>query len=101
MYRKLRLGVWFLHTFLKRYFLVLSGGIVLGVAVFGLIPLITRSLSIIRPTQNIGLVGRHTLTTLPKVVESKLSIGLTTVDSSGVISPGLADSWEISEDGKS
>ena len=101
MYRKLRLGVWFLHTFLKRYFLVLSGGIVLGVAVFGLVPLLTRSLSIIRPTQNIGLVGRHTLTTLPKVVESKLSIGLTTVDSSGVISPGLADSWEISEDGKS
>ncbi len=65
--------------------------------------LVSKSYTLIpqlKTTRHIGLIGRFTVTDLPSSIMQKISLGLTTVDSFGNVSPGLASSWEVSSDGK-
>lgn len=48
----------------------------------------------------VGIVGAYTVDTLPPVVLSKVSRGLTYVASDYTVKPDLAKSWEIKNDGK-
>ncbi len=50
--------------------------------------------------ETIGLVGAYTQDTLPREVVSKLSSGLTTLGEDGSIKPGLAETWETLDNGK-
>lgn len=50
--------------------------------------------------ENIGLVGKYTLSNLPLEVQSLISQGLTCISSDGSAVPCLASSWEVSDDGK-
>lgn len=50
--------------------------------------------------QSIGLLGSYTIDSLPNFILSDLSFGLTTVDNSGKVSPKIAKSWRIEDDGK-
>ncbi|HUW21897.1 MAG TPA: ABC transporter substrate-binding protein [Candidatus Bathyarchaeia archaeon] len=53
-----------------------------------------------RKPVKIGLVGKYTLADLPDEVIKYLSQGLTTINNDGSVSPALASSWDISQDGK-
>lgn len=57
-------------------------------------------ISFFRRQQKIGLVGRYNLSNLPYEITSLISYGLTIPLPDGSIEPGLAQSWEIRENGK-
>lgn len=48
----------------------------------------------------IGIVGNYTLQTLPKEIESKITMGLTRVSQEGEALPGGALNWQIKNEGK-
>lgn len=48
----------------------------------------------------IGIVGNYTLQTLPKEIESKITMGLTRVSQEGEALPGGALDWQIKNEGK-
>lgn len=50
--------------------------------------------------QRIGLVGKFTVQELPDEIQGLVSAGLTEINEDGSVSPGLAASWEIKNDGK-
>lgn len=53
------------------------------------------------PIQRIGVVGEFTPSTLPRIIQQKISLGLTTIDPNGSPLPALAQSWEATQSGKS
>lgn len=58
------------------------------------------SISLLRKQQKIGLVGRYNLSNLPYEITNLISYGLTIPLPDGSVEPGLAQSWEIRENGK-
>lgn len=58
------------------------------------------SLSFSHNQQKIGIVGRYNLNNLPYEITSLISCGLTVPLPDGSIEPGLAQSWEIRDNGK-
>lgn len=74
------------------------GGLVLFIVGIQLAPFISARVQT-KPT-SIGKVGLFTPTNLPLEVQRFISIGLTDVDTQGIASPALAESWSISSDGK-
>ena len=58
------------------------------------------SLNPIKRQEKIGLAGRYNLTNLPYEITSLISYGLTIPLPDGSVEPGLAESWEVRENGK-
>ena len=50
--------------------------------------------------ENVGVVGAYTTENLPMSIVSKISKGLTSVDSSYNIKPAIAKSWQVKNNGK-
>jgi peptide/nickel transport system substrate-binding protein len=100
MYKKIRYYFRFLSALISKYFPFLVAGIFLSVCAILAAPHIIKRLPTFRFTKRIAIVGRHTLTDLPSAITQKVSLGLTSVDPSGKPGPGVAKSWEVSEDGK-
>jgi peptide/nickel transport system substrate-binding protein len=84
--------------FLKFKSLILLG-IVVGIVLFFLIKLLGPTL-FMQKGKTIGLVGKYRTDNLPISILSMIGEGLTTVDESGVVGPGLADSWETPDVGQ-
>lgn len=93
----LRFYFFFLQSFLRRWFKVIIGIILILIA--GLIarPQLKR---LRQPTLRVGLVGQYTPESLPLSVKQLISQGLTKVEDNGQIKPQLADDWQISDDEK-
>ncbi len=100
MWRKLRYTARLIYTFVRRYFYLLLIGIFLGVAGFWLTPRIINLIPKIRPTQTIGLIGLFQQNDIPEVILKQVSIGLTQLDEQGLPYPGLAKSWQVSDEGR-
>src|SRR5258708_45310 len=85
-------------AFVNRFKLLFLVGIGVGLLAFlGLtyiIPFIGMK------TEKIGIVGEYTIYKLPDSVLSLIGSGLTKLDSSGQVNPGIAKSWETSDSGK-
>ena len=82
----------------KQKKLIIVSGLV-GIISFFCFPKIIRWL-VIRQTQRIGIVGRFTTANLPLEIQHLLSDGLTCLAEDGSISPCLAASWEIGNEGR-
>ena len=100
MWRKLRYTARYLHLFVKRYGLLLVVGVILGGLGFWLFPRVINKLPKIRSTQSIGLIGRYDQNSIPEIILRQVSIGLTQIDEQGHPYPGLAESWQTKDDGK-
>lgn len=100
MYKKLRFAARFAVSLVAKYRLAIVIGLVVGALSFFSFPLLLTRLPVLRPTQKVGLVGRYTISDLPPNITSKISIGLTILSPSGQTSPGLADSWQATDSGK-
>lgn len=50
--------------------------------------------------ETIGMVGRFSTEDLPLSIQYEISMGLTSIDGTGNVLPGLAQSWYSEEDGK-
>lgn len=84
---------------MRRFSLHLFLGIAFGVLVFLLRDKIAPNITISQ-TERIGIVGRYTTGNLPLPIQSKLSMGITTLGLDGSPEAGLASSWEYKEDGR-
>ncbi len=73
-------------------------GLLVSVALGQLYPFIMQQW--FTPVDRIGVVGDFTPTTLPLSIQEKLSFGLTSVAEDGSAGPGLAESWEATDSGK-
>ncbi len=100
MYKKIRYAAWFASALLKKYRVHVSVGLLIGAVSFIGLPWLIRHVAIFKPVQQIGIIGRVTSAELPLSIQRRLSIGLTTISENGTASPGLAKSWQVSEDGK-
>jgi peptide/nickel transport system substrate-binding protein len=99
MYAKLRYLVRLTIAYIVRFRGIIIISAVLGVFVFVTILFLTRYLY--TPTvERIGMSGRYYSDNLPESVLSLLSDGVTHVDDAGYIEPGLAESWETPDKGK-
>lgn len=99
--KKIRFYFRLTTVIVKKYYLTIILGAVLG----GLLAfLIYSSYAIIvnnlRSVKKVGLVGQYSLTNLPDIIQKQLSFGLTNINDSGEISPGIADTWKVSDDNK-
>ena len=100
MTRAIRQMVWFVSAFFTKYKHIILASFFLaalgGVLAIGILPRLPKP----KAVQYIGLVGRFNLSQIPSEVESKLGVGLTTINERQEPSPGIASRWEILEGGK-
>ena len=89
-----------LKAFLTKYYLPVFLGAFLGSASFFLAPKFLPVIPKFRDTYIIAQVGRYSLLDLPLSLQSKISLGLTTLTPDGMPAAGLAKSWSIDESGK-
>ena len=100
MFKTLRRYYWVAQGFLARHLAIIvkTTGIVLAaVAIFFFF---ARYLPTPKNTLRIGRVGKYSLEALPADIQSTLSVGLVSLGVDGKVSPGLAKSWTVSDDGK-
>jgi len=105
MLKKLRFAWWLTKAFLLRHGKTIVRTIVISVfvALAGL-KILPKVLEIIKPSRQlstIAIVGKFRFNELPAAILLKLSMGLTQIDETGRAMPGLAQSWTVSDDGKS
>lgn len=89
-----------LKAFLTKYYLPVVLGALLGSTSFFLAPRFLPLVPKFQDTYVIAQVGRYSLSELPIPVQSKISIGLTTLTPDGMPAAGLAKSWSVDESGK-
>ncbi len=102
-FKRRRLLIWLLRAYLKKwrrtiFISFLSGLVVFFILKFGVnyfVPLIPFT-----QRESVGVVGSYTSDSLPFFILSKVSRGLTRIDSDQSVKPDIAKSWEIKDNGK-
>lgn len=99
---KIRLVFWFLSALVRKYFSIIILSSFISVLTFLLVKAIYPSIQpFINPyTEKIAVIGSYNPSNLPLTIQSLISSGLTSVTLEGSASAGLADKWEVSQDGK-
>ncbi|TXH00452.1 MAG: hypothetical protein E6P95_03520 [Candidatus Moraniibacteriota bacterium] len=100
MFKSIRRTYWLAQMFIKKHLKVIIQSTSIVLAILVTIILFARYLPTPKHTIKIGRIGKYTLTTLPKDLESQVAEGLVDIDDTGLVTGVLAKSWEISEDGK-
>lgn len=98
-----RLLFWLLKAYLKRWGKTIIFSFIFGlIAFFGILKLVLFLIPKIPVGQNesIGVVGTHTVATLPPIILSDLSRGLTKIEKDGTVASDLAHTWEVKDNGK-
>lgn len=92
--------IWFVKGFLKKYSLqiLISLAVTVAIAIVG--NTVIKRLPQSKAHYRIGIVGQFGAGQLPPYIISYLNAGLITLDNSHQPQPGLAERWEIGDDGK-
>lgn len=90
----------FLIAFLNKFKLFLILGTFFGIIAFLVTTQVAQIFPVFSRGEKIGIVGRFTTDTLPLSIQSEVSLGLTILDEENNALPGLSDSWEYQEEGK-
>lgn len=101
-FRQGRFFYWLIKELTDKYTKLFVIGIILG-AIFFISVKKLSSLSPIeigRNVERIAVIGDYSVTDLPSSVLSLMSIGLTTLETNGSPSAGIAQSWEATDSGK-
>ncbi|MBI2008250.1 hypothetical protein HYS82_01190 [Candidatus Amesbacteria bacterium] len=100
MPKSFRFYLRFISALIGRHNRELAIGLFLGTAAFLILPQILRRLPPVRTTRSIGLVAQPTLSNLPLFIQNQVSLGLTSLDDTGLPVPALASSWTATDSGK-
>lgn len=95
-----RNSYWFVSGFVKKYKRQLLGSFLLAVVMVFVMIRVLPKLPQQKKNLYVGVVGRYTLNQLPVDVERSLGPGLTTLDEKLRPAPGVAEKWEIEDEGK-
>ena len=100
--KKGRFFYWLVSGLIRKYYKQIIIGLFVGVILVTISKdaLIALERILSRNTLIIGVVGDYSVSTLPNDILSKISYGLTTLDESGNVLPGLASSWEATKSGE-
>lgn len=100
MFKTIRRYYWVTQGFLSRHSKIIfrTTGIVLACILTFF--LFARYIPSPKDTIRIGRVGKYTYETFPLDIQNMMSRGLVTLSEDGKVSPDLAESWEIQDDGK-
>src|SRR5258708_2001994 len=91
---------WYISTFVRKHGVLVLASIVVAIIVFSLALPIMLKLFDFKKKSYVGVVGRYTLTTLPRNIQDEISLGLTKIADDGSAVPSLAERWLIDDDGK-
>lgn len=96
---KLRYYLRLISAFLKRFKALIVVGILIGVVTFFFFRYLGPGL-FGSNVERIGVAGRYQTETLPLDIIEQISDGLTKVNEQGLVEPGIAESWETPDGGK-
>src|SRR5690349_19259933 len=96
----MRLYYWYISTFIRKHGVLMLLSVIGAVIFFSLVfPIFLRTFEL-KQKNYIGVVGRYTLTTLPRFIQDEVSNGLTSISADGTPVPALAERWSTEDDGK-
>lgn len=100
MFKTIRRYYWVTQSFLARHskIIIRTTGIVLSLILIYFI--FARYIPTPKHTTRIGRIGKYSYETFPADIQSLISKGLVSINPAGKVSPGLAKSWEVRDDGK-
>lgn len=100
MIKKIRERIWFVKGFFKKYSLqvLISLGVTVFIALVG--NFVLQKLPQSKASYRIGIVGQFGSGQLPPYITNYLNAGLVTLGPNHEPQPGLAEKWEISDEGK-
>lgn len=91
---------WYVSAFFKKHGVVVLASIVIAILFFSIsLPFVLRFLEFKKKTY-IGVVGRYSITSLPREIQEEVSSGLTKIQPDGTAVPDLAERWNTEDDGK-
>lgn len=99
MFKALRRYYWLIQLFIQKHFSVIFRSTLIVLSILILFLVFARYFPTLKKTTRIGRVGRYTMTTIPLDIQQKISSGLVSINDDGVITPALANSWEITDNG--
>ncbi len=85
-------------TFIPRFKGIILLGILLGFISFVFLKFLSPIF--LKKTTKIGVSGRFHPEELPLIISSQIGEGLTNIDATGQVIPGLAENWETPDSGK-
>lgn len=98
-----RLLFWLLKAYIKKWGKIIALSFVAGLIIFFTLLSTSRFLFRLLPIEkreSIGYIGAYGIDALPRDLQLKISRGLTKVEKNGKISPDVAASWQIKDEGK-
>lgn len=96
-----RLFLWLVRAYIKKWGKIIALSFFVGLIAFFLFIFFSKHITNFFPEkERVGLIGAYKLDNLPSTITKYLSLGLTTVNESGEIKPGLARFWEVKDSGK-
>ena len=101
--KRKRLVIWLFKAYIKKWRKTIFLSFIFGLIVFFVLKYGVNYFIPLMPftdKESVGMVGAYTSDNLPPEILLKLSLGLTYIDKNNNILPGLANSWEIKDDGK-
>lgn len=101
MFKTIRRFYWITNSFLVRHSKIIIRTTAIVLSLMLIFFLFARYIPTPKNTIRLGRVGRFTLETFPPDIQFLLSSGLVHVATDGKVSPQLAQSWDITDDGKS
>lgn len=100
MINPLRERIWFIKGFFKKYLVQILFSLVLTVILFFLGSFVLSKLPKHQSIYRIGIVGQFGAGQLPPYIINFLKAGLVSLGDKHEPQPGLAEKWDISDDGK-
>jgi len=100
MINPFRERIWFIRGFIKKYSIQIIISLVVTVTIALLGTFFLSKIPEKRSIYRIGIVGQFGSGQLPPYIINFLKAGLVTLDSKHEPQPGLAEKWDISDDGK-
>ena len=100
MINPFRERIWFIRGFIKKYSIQIILSLVVTVTIALLGTFFLSKIPEKRSIYRIGIVGQFGSGQLPPYIINFLKAGLVTLDSKHEPQPGLAEKWDISDDGK-
>ncbi len=100
LYKTIRKNYWVAQSFIRRHYKTILVATLVGTAILGLISIFGRYIPSPKKHVRVALIGKYTPENIPTPILNLVSSGLVLVTEDGTILPGLAEKWEIQEDGK-
>ncbi len=98
--KKFRSYYWLVQSFLNRHYKVILTSSLLTFTLFALVSFSLKYLPTPKKTIRIAKIGKFTSGDIPLDIKQKISNGLISLDEQNKIHPAIANSWQISSDGK-